>query len=70
MYVRNGGVDRMNAETRYHLLFNSITDALEAMENLDFGEAKRVLVKAQQEAEEVYLSEPDCERKEDGSGNP
>ena len=45
----------------YHILFNAITDALEAMEKLNFGEAKRILMAAQQKTEEAYLSREDTE---------
>ena len=40
----------------YTKLFNAITDALEALEQLNVGEAKDLLRRAQQEAEEEYLS--------------
>ena len=45
----------MNDEELYHLLFNAITDALEAMEAWNLGEAKRILIEAQQRTEEAYL---------------
>ena len=40
----------------YHLLFNGITDALEAMEKQNFGQAGELLRRAQQEAEELYFA--------------
>jgi len=40
----------------YTKLFNAATDALEALEQLNVGEAKDLLRRAQQEAEEDYLS--------------
>ena len=43
-------------EKMYHLLFNAITDALEQIEQQNFGSAKDLLIAAQQEAEEVYMS--------------
>ena len=46
----------MNYEKLYHLLFNSITDALEQMEQQNYGTAKETLITAQQEAEEIYMS--------------
>lgn len=39
----------------YLLLFNRITDALEAMESDDTDLAKRILISAQQEAEEIHI---------------
>ena len=46
----------MNYEKLYHLLFNAITDALEQMEQQNYGTAKETLITAQQEAEELYRS--------------
>ena len=40
----------------HHLLFNAITDALEQIEQQNFGSAKDLLIAAQQEAEEIYMS--------------
>lgn len=40
----------------YLILFNGITDAIHAMEELDFGRAKRTLKYAQYEAEEAFIS--------------
>ena len=40
----------------YTMLFNACTDAVEAMDRMDFGTARTLLVRAQQEAEERYLS--------------
>ena len=45
----------MNYEKLYHLLFNAITDALEQMEQQNYGTAKETLITAQQEAEEIYM---------------
>ena len=42
-------------EKLYHLLFNAITDALEEMENQNYGEAAALLRKAQLNAEEAYI---------------
>ena len=41
----------------YHLLFNAITDALEALGHLDVPTATRLLEEAQIKAEEVILEE-------------
>ena len=45
----------MNYEKMYHLLFNTITDALEQMEKQNLGSAKDLLTTAQQKAEEIYM---------------
>ena len=47
----------MDAEKRYYLLFNRITDAIAELEELNIGKAKKILIQAQQDAEEVYLEE-------------
>ena len=41
----------------YLLLFNAITDALEEMQNQNYGEAAALLRKAQTDAEEVYIGD-------------
>jgi hypothetical protein len=43
----------------YFNLFNACTDALQDMEQLNFGQAKERLISAQQETEEKYLSQSD-----------
>lgn len=44
----------MNDAELYHLLFSAITDALDAMEAWNWGEAKHILIEAQQRAEAGY----------------
>ncbi len=39
----------------YHLLFNAITDAIEAMEKMNWGQALEILKQSQQKSEEAYL---------------
>ena len=39
----------------YTLLFNRVTDAIKALEQQNYGTARDILVKAQQEAEELYI---------------
>ncbi len=41
----------------YHLLFNAITDALEALGRLDVPAAVRLLENAQIKAEEIVIDE-------------
>lgn len=45
----------------YTLLFNRITDAIKALDRQDYGSARDILVKAQQDAEELYLEAGDSE---------
>jgi len=39
----------------YLLLFNRITDAIEALQRGDMEEGRAILVRAQQAAEELYI---------------
>ena len=41
----------------YTLLFNACTDAIAQLELQNFGAAKTILIEAQQQAEERYISE-------------
>ena len=47
----------MNLPSYYIGLFNAVTDALEAIEQQNFGLAKEILIKAQQDAEDKVLDE-------------
>jgi len=38
-------------------LFNSLTDAIEAIQEQNYGIAEKLLIQAQQQAEEVLLEE-------------
>ena len=44
-------------EKMYFALFQRILSALDAMEEQNFGQAKDILKKAQQETEEMYMGE-------------
>ena len=46
----------INYQKLYTKLFNAATDALEALEQVNVGQAKDILRRAQQEAEEDYLA--------------
>ena len=41
----------------YYLLFNAITTAIEEIKNRNYGNAENILIQAQQDAEELYLSD-------------
>ena len=45
-----------NYEKMYSTLFNAITDALEQIEQQNYGSAKDLLIAAQQKAEEIYIT--------------
>ena len=47
----------MEYEKLYGILFNVLTDAIEQIDLKNYGAARELLVKAQQQAEEVYISE-------------
>ena len=44
-------------KTMYLHLFNRVSDAVNALEAMNYGQAKELLMRAQQEAEELYLIE-------------
>lgn len=44
-------------KTMYLQLFNRVSDAVNALEAMNYGQAKKLLIRAQQEAEELYLTE-------------
>lgn len=46
-----------NYQKEYFILFNAITDALRQLEEQNLGAAKKLLMTAQQQAEEHFLSE-------------
>ncbi len=43
----------------YHLLFNTMTDALEKIDDQNYGDARDILIAAQQKAEEIYINSED-----------
>ena len=45
----------------YTLLFNAYTDVIEQIDRCNFGNAREILICAQQKAEECYLSEEEKE---------
>ena len=46
-----------NYEKLYFKLFSALADALEHMEQENYGLARQTLISAQQQAEEEYLAE-------------
>ena len=48
-------MDELYKDLYFHL-FNQITDALAALEEQNFGRARDILMRAQQETEETYLN--------------
>ena len=55
--MRRGGDRVPDFEKLYFKLFAAMADAVEEMEEQNYGKAKRILISAQQEAEEAYISE-------------
>ena len=47
----------MDYKKLYFHLFNAVTDALQAMEQQNYGQATQLLIAAQQETEEMYMDE-------------
>ena len=54
----------------YTRLFNGVTDALEAMKVQDYDKAEHLLISAQQDAEEMYLSDGEEGEEEDPAAAP
>lgn len=48
-------IDHPDYQKMYLALFNHVTDALEQLAAQNFGQARQILICAQQEAEEAYL---------------
>lgn len=52
----------MDYRVLYYKLFNAYTDILEALDTQNYGQARALLIAAQQEAEELYIdAEKDAE---------
>jgi hypothetical protein len=47
----------VNYEALYKALFNGLTDAIRELDRHNYGSARQTLVKAQQEAEEMFMSD-------------
>ena len=45
----------------YTRMFNAATDALEMIEQQNFGKAREILIAAQQACEEIYMEEEEEE---------
>ncbi|MDE7221178.1 MAG: hypothetical protein K2O45_16435 [Oscillospiraceae bacterium] len=48
----------------YTCLFNGVTDAIDALQKQKYGQAQMILIRAQQDAEEMYLADGDKEEEE------
>ena len=46
----------MDYQKIYTTLFNANTDALSQIETQNYGDAKEILISAQQKAEEIYIT--------------
>ena len=47
----------MDYQKAYHLLFNAITDALDAMGAQNFGQARQLLISAQLQGEALFIED-------------
>lgn len=47
----------MDYSKLYYTLFNAITDALEQIEQRNFGTVRALLIAAQRKTEEMYIAE-------------
>ena len=46
----------MDYQKIYTTLFNAITDALSQIETQNYGDAKEILISAQQKEEKIYIT--------------
>ena len=53
--MRKGGESMPDYRKLYTLMFNAATDALAAMGQHNYGTAAKILMQAQQQAEEHYI---------------
>ena len=44
-----------NLPSYYMILFNAVTDAITALDRQDFGQARDILVRSQETAENAYI---------------
>lgn len=51
-----------NLPSYYTFLFNAVTDAIAAMDRQDFGQARALLVRGQQQAEDAYIAEAEADQ--------
>ena len=51
-------------KTLYFSLFNAVTDAISALEHFEAGTCLRILKKAQQDCEEIFISDNTAYEKE------
>ena len=50
----------------YTILFNALTDAIQALDRQDFGQARALLVQGQQQAEDAYIAEAEADQAPQG----
>lgn len=51
-------------DSLYFILFNRISEAIEAIEACNYGLARDILIKAQQDGEEAYMEADACDTEE------
>ena len=49
-------MENENFPRYYTILFNGVTDAIVALDRQELDQAREILVRSQQEAEEAYIS--------------
>lgn len=59
-----GGQQMPDYQKLYALLFNAVTDAVEALERQNYGTARDTLIAAQQHAEEMYIETDGAETRQ------
>ena len=59
--ILEGGDSVSDYRKPYYILFNAITNTIEAIEHRNLFQARLLLIRAQQDAEEAFLQEKDKE---------
>ena len=53
-------MDHADYKKMYYTLFNIITDVIQSIDRQNYDEAKDLLIRTQQDAEELFISVEDC----------
>lgn len=56
LFLSKQEVKRVNYQKLYTGLFNAITDAIDRLKHFEVASAREILIRAQQAAEEEYIS--------------
>ena len=55
IFIKRGGINIMDYQKAYYILFNAMTDAINAMDNREINQAAEILKSAQIKTEDMYI---------------